>query len=182
MPFSLAVSPHRTNAMNPVIRQEVSTDVAAIHAVTVAAFLNAPHTAHTEQFIVDALRKAGALTISLVAEQDGEVVGHVAVSSISISDGSAGWYGLGPISVRPKLQRKGIGSRLMQAALRLLQERGASGCALVGDPAYYSRFGFKPVSGLVLPDVPPEYFQALSFGPSIPCGVVTFHEAFRARA
>jgi putative acetyltransferase len=168
--------------MYPVIRQESYSDVAAIHAVTVAAFLDAPHTAHTEQFIVDALRKAEALTISLVAEQDGKVVGHVAVSPISISDGSADWYGLGPISVRPELQRKGIGSLLMQTALRLLEERGAAGCALVGDPAYYSRFGFKPASGMVLPDVPPEYFQALSFGPSLPCGVVTFHEAFGARA
>ncbi|WP_017304424.1 GNAT family N-acetyltransferase [Spirulina subsalsa] len=168
--------------MNPVIRQELPSDVAAIHALTVAAFLNAPHTAHTEQFIVDALRKAGSLTLSLVAEQEGEVVGHVAVSPITISDGSAGWYGLGPISVKPELQRKGIGSLLMQAALRLLQEQGAAGCALVGDPAYYSRFGFKPNSDLLLPDVPPEYFQVLPFGPSSARGVVTFHEAFSAQA
>ena len=70
----------------------------------------------------------------------------------------------------------------MQAALRLLRERGAAGCVLVGDPLYYSRFGFKPESGLVLPDVPPEYFQALPFDPSLPRGVVTFHEAFSARS
>lgn len=168
-------------AMNPVIRQESPSDAAAIHAVTAAAFLNAPHTAQTEQFIVEALRKAGALTISLVAEQGEEVVGHVALSPVSISDGSTGWYGLGPISVKPELQGKGIGSLLMQAALRLLRERGASGCVLVGDPSYYARFGFKPEPSLVLPDVPPEYFQALSFGPSLPRGVVTFHEAFSAR-
>lgn len=168
--------------MNPVIRPELPSDVAAIHAVTVSAFLDAPHTAHTEQFIVDALRKAGALAISLVAEQDGEIVGHVAVSPVSISDGSAGWYGLGPISVRPELQRKGIGSLLMKAALRILRERSAAGCALVGDPAYYTRFGFKSDSGLVLPEVPPEYFQTLPFGPSAPRGVVTFHDAFGARA
>lgn len=167
--------------MSPVIRQESPSDVAAIHAVTMAAFLNAPHTDHTEQFIVDALRKAGALTISLVAEEAGEVTGHVAVSPVSVSDGSAGWYGLGPISVRPELQRRGIGSRLMQAALRLLRERGAAGCVLLGDPAYYSRFGFKPEAGLVLPDVPQEYFQALPFGESLPHGVVTYHEAFSAR-
>lgn len=167
--------------MNLVVRQELSSDAAAIHDLTRGAFLNAPHTAHTEQFIVDALRKAGALAISLVAEQEGEVVGHVAVSPVSISDGSEGWYGLGPISVKPELQRKGIGSLLMQSALRLLQEQGAAGCVLVGDPAYYSRFGFKPESSLILPDVPPEYFQTLSFGPSFPSGVVTFHEAFGAR-
>lgn len=165
-------------AMNTVIRQELPSDVAAIHSVTVAAFLNAPHTAHTEQFIVAALRNAGASSISLVAERAGEVVGHVAVSPVSISDGSAGWYGLGPISVKPELQRKGIGSLLMQAALGLLRERGAAGCVLVGDPAYYSRFGFRPESSLMLPHVPPEYFQALPFGPSLPRGVVTFHEAF----
>ncbi len=168
-------------AMNPVIRQETPSDVAAIHAVTMAAFRDAPHTAHTEQFIVDALRKAGALAISLVAEQAGQVVGHVAVSPVSISDGSAGWHGLGPISVSPNLQGRGIGSLLMEAALRLLRERRAAGCVLVGDPVYYSRFGFKPESSLELPDVPPEYFQALPFGKSLPNGVVKFHEAFGAR-
>lgn len=167
--------------MNPVIRQESPSDAAAIHMLTAAAFLDAPHAAHTEQFIVDALRKAGALTISLVAEQGEEVVGHVALSPVSISDGSTGWYGLGPISVKPELQGKGVGSLLMQAALRLLRERAAAGCVLVGDPSYYSRFGFKPEPSLVLPDVPPEYFQALLFAPSLPRGVVSFNEAFRAR-
>ena len=168
--------------MNLKIRQELPSDVAAIHDLTRVAFLDAPHTAHTEQFIVDALRKAGALPISLVAERAGEIVGHVAVSPVSISDGSADWYGLGPISVRPELQRNGIGSLLMQAALRLLRERGSAGCLLVGDPAYYSRFGFKAEASLVLAGVPAEYFQALSFGPSLPSGEVTFHEAFSARA
>jgi len=168
-------------AMNPVIREEVPSDAANIHALTAAAFLDAPHAAHTEQFIVDALREAGALSVSLVAELGGEIVGHVALSPVSISDGSTGWYGLGPISVKPELQRTGIGSLLMRAALQRLRERGAAGCVLVGDPSYYSRFGFKPESSLVLPDVPPQYFQALPFGPSLPRGVVTFHEAFSAR-
>lgn len=167
--------------MNPLVRSETPSDVAAIHAVTVAAFLHAPHTDHTEQFIVDALRKAGALTISLVAEDGGVVVGHVAVSPVSISDGSAGWFGLGPISVSPELQGRGIGSLLMQGALRLLRERGAAGCVLLGDSAYYSRFGFRPEPGLVLPDVPPEYFQTLPFGQSLPRGVVTYHAAFSVR-
>lgn len=167
--------------MKPLIRRESPSDAAAIHAVTAAAFLNAPHTAHTEHFIVEALRKAGALTISLVAEHDGAIVGHVAISPVAISDGSAGWFGLGPISVEPDLQGKGIGSLLMRAALRLLREMGAAGCVLVGDPSYYSRFGFRPEPDLVLPDVPPEYFQALLFGSSLPRGVVAFHEAFRAR-
>lgn len=166
--------------MDAVIRQESPFDVASIHAVAEMAFRNAPHTDHTEQFIVDALRKAGALTISLVAEQAGEVVGHVAVSPVSVSDDSTGWFGLGPISVIPGLQGRGIGSRLMMEALRLLRERGAAGCVLLGDPAYYARFGFTPTKGLVLPGVPPEFFQALQFGASSPRGVVTYHEAFNA--
>lgn len=167
--------------MNTAIRQEAPSDVAAIHAVTVAAFWNAPHTDHTEQFIVDALRKAGVLSVSLVAEQAGRVVGHVAVSPVSVSDGSIGWYGLGPISVLPELQRRGIGSLLMKEALRRLRDKGAAGCVLLGDPAYYSRFGFKAELELVLPGVPPEYFLALLFGPSVPRGTVTYHESFGAR-
>ena len=166
--------------MNTTIREESPSDVAVIHAVTAAAFLNAPHADHREPFIVDALRKAGVLSVSLVAEQAGTVVGHVAVSPVSVSDGSAGWYGLGPISVVPELQRQGIGSLLMKEALRRLRERSAAGCVLLGDPAYYSRFGFKAEPDVVLPDVPPEYFQALPFGSSLPRGVVTYHESFSA--
>jgi putative acetyltransferase len=168
-------------AMSPAIRKEQPSDVAAIHALTTAAFSNAPHADGTEQFVVDALRKAGALSISLVAEYADEVVGHVAVSPVAVSDGSRDWFGLGPISVAPKYQGQSIGSELIKAALRLLRERGAAGCVLLGDPAYYSRFGFKPTPALILPDVPPEYFQAQSFGQSSPNGVVTYHEAFGAK-
>jgi len=163
------------------IRPETPVDIPAIHALTEAAFLHAPHTAHTEQFIVAALRKTGALSMSLVAEEDGGIVGHVALSPVSISDGATGWFGLGPISVTPSRQRQGTGSRLMNEVLQRLKEMGASGCVLVGDPAFYSRFGFKPEAGLVLPEVPPEYFQALSFGQALPQGIVEFHQAFAAQ-
>lgn len=173
--------PHeKSRAMNTVIRKESPSDVGAIHALTVAAFSNAPHTDHREQFIVDALRKAGALSISLVAEQAGTVVGHVAASPVSVSDGSLGWYGLGPVSVMPEFQGRGIGGQLMKAALSSLRENGAAGCVLLGDPAYYSRFGFQVEPKLALPHVPPEYFQALSFGASLPCGVVAYHGSFSA--
>ncbi len=168
--------------MNLRIRDETTLDVPAITALTEAAFLNAPHTAHTEHFIVNALRRAGQLTLSLVAERDSVVVGHVALSPVTISDGTPGWYGLGPISVLPALQGQGIGSALMHAALDGLRARGAAGCLLVGDPAYYTRFGFKPVSGLLYPGIPPEYFMALAFGASLPQGSVVFHAAFEATA
>jgi putative acetyltransferase len=166
--------------MNLRIRDETTLDVPAITALTEAAFLNAPHTAHTEHLIVNALRRAGQLTLSLVAEQAGAVVGHVALSPVTVSDGTPGWYGLGPISVLPALQGQGIGSALMHAALDGLRARGAAGCVLVGDPAYYARFGFKPLPGLVYPGVPPGFFMALAFGASVPQGSVVFHAAFSA--
>ena len=167
--------------MNITIRDETAADLSAIEAVTISAFLNAPHTNHTEQFIVSALRKAGLLTISLVADAEGTVIGHVAVSPVSISDGASGWFGLGPISIVPRHQRRGVGSRLVHEALRILREQGAAGCVLLGEPEYYRRFGFQADSNLILPDVPPEYFQAISFDSSRPHGTVSYHEAFKAR-
>ena len=139
--------------MNITIRNEEVSDIQSIHKLTVAAFLEAPHTDHTEQFIVDALRKSGSLSISLIAEEAGNVVGHVAVSPVSISDGTTRWYGLGPISVSPNEQGKGIGSALMEAAILSLKELNADGCVLLGDPNYYKRFGFSLMNGLELPDV-----------------------------
>lgn len=168
--------------MNPKIRNERSTDIDAIDAVTTAAFLTARHTAHTEQFIVKALRKAGKLTISLVAELGADVVGHVAISPVTISGAFLDWYGLGPISVAPAHQGRGIGSLLVLDALHALRERQAGGCVVLGEPAYYGRFGFRTEPGLVLPDVPPEYFQALAFAEAMPCGVVSYDESFNVRA
>jgi putative acetyltransferase len=165
-------------AMSITIRTEVPSDITDIEALTAAAFLNASHTSHTEHLVVNALRGSGNLTISLVAEADETIVGHVAVSPVSISDGSQGWYGLGPISVTPEYQRIGIGSQLMRQVLVTLRELGASGCVVLGAPQYYSRFGFQAEPGLVLPHVPPEYFQAISFDAPIPVGLVSYHEAF----
>ncbi|WP_137920999.1 N-acetyltransferase [Hydrogenophaga sp. 2FB] len=161
-----------------MIRPESPGDVEAIHALTAAAFLNGPHTSHTEHLIVDALRAAEQLTLSLVHERDGALIGHVAVSPVTIRDGSRGWFGLGPISVLPEHQGQGVGSELVRAALERLREEGAQGCVLLGEPAYYGRFGFRAVPGLVLPGVPPEYFQALAFDAPLPHGEVAYHEAF----
>jgi len=168
--------------MSIEIRNEEPSDAEAIEAVTVAAFRNAPHASRSEHIIVDALRKAGQLTVSLVAEEDGGIVGHVAISPVTVSDGSPGWYGLGPISVAPERQNRGIGARLMERAIEELRRLGAAGCVVPGDPAHYRRFGFKAESGIVLPDVPPEYFQAVRFHGPTPAGAVSYHEAFHARA
>lgn len=169
-------------AMSILIRGEVSGDAQSIQAVTATAFSQARHTSHTEQYIVNVLRKTGQLAVSLVAEADGIVIGHVAVSPVSISDGAPGWFGIGPISVLPQHRRRGIGAQLMRDALGLLRRRGASGCVVLGEPGYYRRFGFLTDSNLVLPGVPPEYFQVLSFAASKPRGIVTYHEAFSAQS
>jgi putative acetyltransferase len=166
--------------MNVETRNEAAADVQAIEALTISAFLSARHSSGTEQLIVARLREAGQLTISLVAEVAGRIAGHVAVSPVSISDGARGWFGLGPISVLPEHQRQGVGSRLMREALRLLRERGAAGCVLLGEPEYYRRFGFQADSRLVLPGVPPDYFLSVRFGPPSAQGIVSYHSAFNA--
>lgn len=166
--------------MDLTIRPERAEDIKQITAVTIAAFEHAEHTSHTEHFIVDALRSAGQLTVSLVAEEKPLVIGHVAISPVTVSSGATGWYGLGPLSVLPDWQGRGIGSALMQAALSELQQQGAAGCVVLGDPGYYGRFGFKVHAGLVLPGVPQEYFQALSFGGEVPEGAVQYHSSFAA--
>ena len=167
--------------MDVKIRKELQTDKSAISSVTEAAFKEASHSSHTEHFIVNALRKNNVLTISLVAEASGAIIGHVAISPVSISDGAKKWFGLGPISVLPKHQRQGIGSQLMKQVLSELKDLGASGCVVLGDPNYYGRFGFKVDPNLVFPGVPSEYFQALSYTSEIPQGEVAYHEAFNAQ-
>lgn len=168
--------------MNPkiVIRSETDADTSAITEVTVAAFSTLEISNHTEQFIVSALRAAKALTVSLVAELDGRVIGHIAFSPLTISDGTQDWYGLGPVSVLPEYQRQGIGKALIREGLARLKDLNAQGCCLVGHPDYYRQFGFTNVPGLVLEGVPSEVFFALSFDGPVPQGAVAFHEGFRA--
>lgn len=163
-----------------MVRSETDADVGAIAEVTAAAFETLAISNHTEQFIIAALRAAEALTVSLVAEVDGRVVGHIAFSPVTVSDGSPNWYGLGPVSVLPEYQRQGIGKALMQEGLSRLKNMNAQGCCLVGHPDYYKKFGFKNMPGPVLEGVPQEFFFALSFDGHTPQGTVTFHEAFKA--
>ena len=163
------------------IRPECPGDENAIGEVTRQAFESHPYSHRTEHFIVAALRKAGALSLSLVAEQEGNVVGHIAFSPVLISDGSPGWYGVGPVSVRPELQRKGIGRALIERGLARLRELGANGCVLVGDPAFYTRFGFANAPELVLDGVPQEFFLSLPLSASSARGNVKFHAAFDAK-
>ncbi len=163
-----------------IIRNEKPSDIEPISQVTIAAFKNCKYGNHTEQFIIHALRAAVALTVSLVAEVDAIVLGHIAFSPVTISGQSSRWYGLGPVSVRPDRQRQGIGKSLIHEGLRLLKAAGAEGCVLVGDPKYYQQFDFRNFPDLFLEGVPHEYFMALPFGENKPQGTVVFHEGFNA--
>ncbi len=167
--------------MEMIIRNEKESDVEAISEVTKTAFENHPHSENVEQFIINALRKSKALTVSLVAEVEGEVIGHIAFSPVTISDGSEGWYGLGPISVLPEFQRQGIGKALVQEGLARLKALGAKGCVLVGDSAYYQRFGFRNLPDLILDEIPQRLFLALPFDKNSARGTVVFHPGFSAR-
>lgn len=160
------------------IRPEKPADEELIRAVTTSAFLEAEHSDGNEASIVDGLRNTGALTISLVAADDMTIIGHVAFSPVMIDGIHDGWFGLGPVSVNPDCQRKGVGTALIKAGLADLRLQGAKGCVVLGDPHYYRRFGFSIDLDLRLPGVPQEYFQRLSFDGQPRSGSVTYHPAF----
>jgi putative acetyltransferase len=153
-----------------LVRPEQPTDVSAIRAVVAAAFPTA-----LEAQLVDALRAAGRLTVSLVAEVDGEIVGHIAFSPVAAGPTADG-VGLAPLAVDPAHQQQGVGSRLVQTGLDACRQAGIGFVVVLGDPAYYSRFGFAPAANWQLTD---EYgggpaFQAIqlregacSFGPQL---------------
>lgn len=153
-------------------------DEPAISALLREAFRSHPHSAHIEHLIVEGLRRAQALAVSLVTEDRGRVVGHVALSPVEVGDGATGWFGLGPLAVEPARQGRGIGRALVEAGLAALCARGAAGCVLLGEPAYYGRFGFTQLPALTLPGVPPAYFLTLPFGAHHAQGEVAYHPAF----
>jgi putative acetyltransferase len=165
---------------NVVIRDEMTSDHTGISEVTAAAFEKMEISNHTEQFVIQALRADSALTLSLVAEVDGSLVGHIAFSPVTMSDGTKDWYGLGPVSVHPDFQRKGIGKALILEGLKRLRMLGAKGCCLIGHPQYYRQFGFENPEGLVHDGVPREVFFVLPFSGSVPQGHVLFHKGFQA--
>lgn len=163
-----------------IIRPEAPADVAAIREVTIAAFKDHPHSDQTEHMIVDRLRRAGALSVSLVAVVEGEVAGHIAFSAVELSDGSKGWFGLGPVSVLPTFQGKGIGGALIRQGLDILREQGASGCVVMGDPDLYRKFGFRNDPKFVLQDCAPQYFLAQPLSSAGASGMVRYNAAFYA--
>lgn len=164
--------------MSVTIREEVSQDIPAIYRVEQAAFTDHPHSNGSEPRIVDLLRDHGDLSLSLVAEDGGEIVGHVAFSPARLNTGEGGWFALGPIAVDPARQGKGIGRALVEAGAGRLRADGASGVVLLGDPALYSRFGFVRGTPLWIEGELADYFQVLAFSADIPAATVSFAPAF----
>jgi putative acetyltransferase len=164
-----------------LIRPEKPSDYETISQIHLAAFATCPYSQLTEHLIVEGLRADHALSVSLVAEIDGKVVGHIAFSMAIIDGKECGWYLLGPVGVFPALQRQGIGQALVNEGLKRIKELGAKGCVLVGDPAYYCRFGFQNNCPLRMEGVPPEFVQALPMGGEIPKGELGHHPAFMVK-
>ena len=161
------------------IRDERTGDEAAIAALTEVAFRTVRHSDGGESAIIARLRASGDLTLSLVVENgDRAIIGHVAFSRVTISDGTPGWYGLGPISVIPLRQRAGIGAAMASEGLARLRGLGAGGCVVLGDPQYYGPLGFRHDPGLVFPGPPPEYFQRIVLNGAEPQGEVSYARAF----
>lgn len=163
------------------IRNETSDDIVAISQMHYAAFKDHPQhlpgAEPTEHLIVERLRQAGALSLSLVAEEDGMIIGHIAMSPAEVG-GTNGWYLVGPLGVSPQRQRQGIGSALMREAMAGMRAMGAAGIVLVGYPAFYRRFGFTSHPGLTVMNVPSPNVLGLSFGDVFPQGEIMHHEAF----
>lgn len=156
-------------------------DVIGIGQITTAAFAPMPFSNGTEARIIDALREAGTLSVSLIARTaDGELIGHIAFSPVRIDDQPSDWYGLGPVSVAPHMQGRGVGSALITKGLDRLRELMAGGCVLLGNPDYYSRFGFLSDPTLTYHGKPNAYFQHLVLNGPPTTGDVSFHPAFDA--
>ncbi|MBT8431364.1 MAG: N-acetyltransferase [Altererythrobacter sp.] len=164
--------------MSITYRPEEPDDRRPIFKLTEAAFKDMPFSDGDERELVDRLRKDGDLTLSLVAETSEGIIGHIAFSPVTISDGTKKWYGLGPVSVWPELQGKGIGGALINRGITQMRGIGAKGIVLLGSPKYYSRFGFKSDPLIAYPGPPPEYFQYLILAGEKPVGTVSYAPGF----
>ncbi len=165
------------------IRPETEDDCPAIEALTQTNFREARYGWADAADALARMRERGDLALSLVAtNMDRAVIGHIGFSPVTVSDGTAGWYDLGPLSVMPTRQRTGIGGSLVVRGVAEMRALGARGILVLGDPAYYSRFGFQPIDNLTVQGLPAEWLLALSFEDPLPTGSVTLSAAYFASA
>ena len=162
------------------IRDERPEDVPAIYQITKSAFEPMPYSQGDEQDLINALRENGALAVSLVAQRDAEIVGHIAFSRVTIDQRPSNWFDLGPVSVKPGLQSLGIGSALIREGIERIKAMNADGCVLLGYPAYYGRFGFAHDPPLTCNGEAHPNFQQLTLRGTTPIGDVRYHPAFYA--
>jgi putative acetyltransferase len=161
------------------IRPETPADIPAIRDVNIAAFLKHPFSHQTEHLIVEELRRAGALSVSLVAEDDaGRLLGHIAFSPCKIGGKECRYYMLGPIAVWPDMQRRGVGKALVARGMIELTKLGARGCVLVGDPAYYPKVGFVNDDAITMEGLPHEVIFVRAISGPVPHGEIQDHPAF----
>ncbi|MCX2979894.1 N-acetyltransferase [Halieaceae bacterium IMCC14734] len=161
-----------------LIRKECAADCDSIRSITVSAFRGMPYAGGDEQDVIDRLRSANALTLSLIAVIEEEVVGHIAFSPATTSDGSCPWFALGPVSVIPERQCKGVGRALIENGLAQLKSMNALGCILTGNPAYYKKFGFQLAPENAPSNEPAEFFMLKQLSSGVAQGQFSFHEAF----
>ena len=160
------------------IRPETTADIDNIHRLTELAFRGRPYAGGDEQDVIDRLRAVAALTLSLVAVDNGVLVGQITFSPALVTDPSQPWYALGPVSVTPERQSEGIGASLIEAGIAEIVQLGALGCILTGNPNYYQRFGFKPAPMHAPTNEPAEYFMLKLLAGPQPKGRFAFHDAF----
>lgn len=146
------------------IRQEQSSDYAAVYQIVKTAFASAQESDGTEQDLVIALRQSEAFIpqLSLVAQQGERIVGHILFTRVSVGEKTA--LALAPLAVLPDYQRQGVGQALIAEGHRIGRELGYDYAVVLGSPAYYSKSGYCPASrfGIKSPfDVPDEYFMAI---------------------
>lgn len=165
------------------IRQEIEADHDAVYSLIVNAFELAKHRDGTEQDLVVRLRQSPAFIpeLSLVAEDDGQIVGYVLLTKIKI--GNSTELALAPLAVSPNHQGQGIGGQLIKTAHTIAKQLGYHYSVLLGEPEYYQRFGYVPAHqfGIVAPfDVPDGYYMAyaLQDNPKAVQGIVVYDGAF----
>ena len=164
--------------MAVVVRSEHEGDEAAIHRLTAEAFADKPYSGGQEANVIDRLRLRGRLSLSLVALEGERLVGQVSFSPVVLTSGTVPWFGLGPVAVLPGFQGRGFGDRLIRAGLKQISARSALGCVLVGNPAYYRRFGFEPAPENAPVNEPAEFFMLKVLGKLAPQGRFSFDAAF----
>lgn len=168
-----------------LIRPESERDIQSIHSVVLAAFQSP-----LEPMLVDRLRNENAALLSLVAEADGKVVGHILFSPMTIENNllNKRFLGLAPLSVKPEYQKQGIGSKLVRKGLEMSLATGWNAVFVLGSPDYYPRFGFTEAQKFNLfteYDVPSENFMILALRPGglDGCGGLTsYHKIFKELA